>query len=97
MNNLPKQTGSGLGGDIYASARDTQLTSNRTLGDRYANVKMRASELYDEAREKVAVGARSTDEAVHNHPYYAMAAAVGVGILIGILVTRGRSSDVYRY
>lgn len=32
--------------------------------------------------------ARATDHAVHEHPYAAMSVAAGVGLLIGMLITR---------
>ena len=32
--------------------------------------------------------ARATDHAVHEHPYAAMGLAAGVGLLIGMLITR---------
>lgn len=32
--------------------------------------------------------ARATDEAVHEHPYAAMGVAAGVGLLLGMLISR---------
>jgi ElaB/YqjD/DUF883 family membrane-anchored ribosome-binding protein len=45
-------------------------------------------ELYGRVRDKTVEKARVVDETVHEHPYQAMGIALGVGILIGVLVTR---------
>jgi len=39
-------------------------------------------------RDKAVAGAKATDEAVHEHPYQAIAIGVGVGALIGYLLGR---------
>lgn len=44
-------------------------------------------------KEKVVEGAKVTDEAVHAHPYQAIAVALGVGVLIGYLVAHRRSRN----
>jgi len=48
----------------------------------------RGKEIYGQVREKAVQGARAADEAVHEHPYQAIAIGVGVGALIGFLVAR---------
>lgn len=48
----------------------------------------RISELYEGARKKVIAGAKSTDEAIRDNPYQALAIAAGAGILAGILLGR---------
>jgi ElaB/YqjD/DUF883 family membrane-anchored ribosome-binding protein len=45
-------------------------------------------ELYGRVREKAVEGAKAADEAMHEHPYEAIAIGVGVGALIGYLVAR---------
>jgi ElaB/YqjD/DUF883 family membrane-anchored ribosome-binding protein len=50
-------------------------------------------ELADDARALMAAtadvgGAKAADEAVHEHPYQAMAIALGVGMIIGYLAAR---------
>lgn len=77
--------------DIYSTATESPDFASRSMRDRVADVKVRCSEMYDEACEKVAEGARTTDEAVHNHPYSAIGMALGVGVLIGVLIGRPRS------
>lgn len=44
-------------------------------------------EIYGQARAKAVEGATAADQAVHEHPYQAIGIALGVGALIGYLVT----------
>jgi ElaB/YqjD/DUF883 family membrane-anchored ribosome-binding protein len=53
---------------------------------RLAAVVERSKELYGRVRDEAAEGAKATDEAVHRHPYQAVALGVGVGALIGHFV-----------
>jgi ElaB/YqjD/DUF883 family membrane-anchored ribosome-binding protein len=53
----------------------------------------RAKELAGRVRDKAVQGAKATDEAVHEHPYQAMAIALGIGALIGFLAARRCSRD----
>jgi ElaB/YqjD/DUF883 family membrane-anchored ribosome-binding protein len=55
----------------------------------------RAKVLAGRVREKAIEGAKAADEAVHEHPYQAMAIALGVGALIGYLAARrcSRNND----
>jgi len=48
----------------------------------------RGKEVYGRVREKTIEGARAADEAMHEHPYEAIAIGVGIGALIGYLVAR---------
>jgi ElaB/YqjD/DUF883 family membrane-anchored ribosome-binding protein len=48
----------------------------------------RAREIAGRARDKAIAGAKATDEAVHEHPYQAIAIGVGVGAIIGFLLAR---------
>ena len=45
------------------------------------------------AREKVVESAKAADEAVHEHPYQAIAIGVGVGMILGYLIGRRNSRD----
>ena len=38
--------------------------------------------------QKVAAGAKATDKVIREHPYESIGVAFGVGLLIGVLVTR---------
>jgi ElaB/YqjD/DUF883 family membrane-anchored ribosome-binding protein len=55
----------------------------------------RGREIYDGARDKAIEGTKAADAAVHNYPYQAITIGVGVGALIGFLVTCrcGRNRD----
>jgi ElaB/YqjD/DUF883 family membrane-anchored ribosome-binding protein len=48
----------------------------------------RGREIAGHVRDKAVAGAKATDEAVHQHPYQAIAIGVGVGAIIGYLVAR---------
>jgi ElaB/YqjD/DUF883 family membrane-anchored ribosome-binding protein len=48
----------------------------------------RGREIYGRVRQRAVEGARAADEAMHEHPYQAIAIGVGVGALIGYLVSR---------
>ena len=48
----------------------------------------RGKEIYGQVREKAAEGAKAADEAVHEHPYQAIGIALGVGAILGYLVSR---------
>lgn len=40
--------------------------------------------------EKTKEAARATDEYVHDHPWRAVGIAAGVGLVVGMLISRGR-------
>jgi len=48
----------------------------------------RAREIASDVRDKAVKGAKAADEAVHEHPYQAIAIGIGVGALIGFFVAR---------
>ncbi len=56
--------------------------------ERLSDALDRAKEIYGSVREKAVAGAKAADEAVHEHPYQAIAIGVGVGAVIGFLVAR---------
>lgn len=43
---------------------------------------------YHKLEEKALEGARATDKVIRQHPYESIGIAFGVGLLIGVLVTR---------
>ena len=45
-------------------------------------------EIYGRVREKAVEGAQAADVAVHAHPYQAIAIGVGLGALLGYLISR---------
>jgi ElaB/YqjD/DUF883 family membrane-anchored ribosome-binding protein len=48
----------------------------------------RAKEIGGCVRDKAVAGAKATDEAIHEHPYQAIAIGVGVGAILGFLLAR---------
>ncbi len=54
------------------------------LSDALATAKRNCREL----EEKAIAGAKATDKVIRQHPYQSMGVAFGVGLLIGVLVTR---------
>jgi ElaB/YqjD/DUF883 family membrane-anchored ribosome-binding protein len=40
--------------------------------------------------ESTKAAARATDEYVHDHPWRAVGIAAGVGLVVGMLISRGR-------
>jgi ElaB/YqjD/DUF883 family membrane-anchored ribosome-binding protein len=68
-------------------------------GERAEALRARASEALDHAKQRLhdaqtavanntRAAARATDDFVHEHPWGAIGAAVGVGFLVGLLVSR---------
>ncbi len=47
----------------------------------------RGKEVYGRVRDKAVEGARAADDAVHEHPYQAIGIAIGVGALVGYLIS----------
>jgi ElaB/YqjD/DUF883 family membrane-anchored ribosome-binding protein len=71
-----------------------QQTAN-AVGDRAKKVRERLSETLEAAKrtcrgleEKTREEARVTDKVIREHPYESIGIALGVGLLIGVLVTR---------
>lgn len=52
------------------------------------HAKAELKDLQEGAVHNAKRAARVTDEAVHQHPYASMGIAVGVGLLIGMLISR---------
>jgi ElaB/YqjD/DUF883 family membrane-anchored ribosome-binding protein len=48
----------------------------------------RMKETCHNLEDKVVAGAKATDKAIRTHPYESIGVAFGVGLLIGVLVTR---------
>jgi ElaB/YqjD/DUF883 family membrane-anchored ribosome-binding protein len=45
-------------------------------------------ETYQRFEDKAVAGAQATDKVIREHPYESLGVAFGVGLLIGVLVTR---------
>jgi ElaB/YqjD/DUF883 family membrane-anchored ribosome-binding protein len=82
-------------GTIADDARDLLAATADVGGEKVSEVRKRLAaalergkQLAGQARDKTVAAAKAADEAVHEHPYQAMAIAFGVGALIGFLAAR---------
>ncbi len=71
-----RETSSGLG----EKARDARARLAASLAS--------ARESLGHLNENAIAGAKATDRVIREHPYQSIGIALGVGILIGVLVTR---------
>ena len=95
MNNKQTQAISNDMGQLAEDAQALMAATSDAAGEkvkearkRLATALERGKEIYGRAREKVVEGAKAADEAVHEHPYQAIAIGVGVGAIIGYLLAR---------
>jgi len=80
-----------LAQDAHALLAATADVAGEKVGEarkRLAAALESAKQIGERVRDKAVAGAKATDEAVHAHPYQAIAIGVGVGALIGYLVSR---------
>jgi ElaB/YqjD/DUF883 family membrane-anchored ribosome-binding protein len=94
MNKHKHEAGNDLG-TLAEDARALMSATADVTGEKVADARKRltaalerAQEIAANVRDKAIAGAKATDAAVHEHPYKAMAIAMGVGALIGFLVAR---------
>jgi ElaB/YqjD/DUF883 family membrane-anchored ribosome-binding protein len=95
MNNASTER---LVGDLKTVARDAEDLLKTSAGEvsekaheiraRLTAAMERAKETCERLEEKAAAGVKATDKAVREHPYQSIGIAFGVGLLIGVLVTR---------
>ena len=82
-------------GTLAEDARALMAATADVAGEKVSEARKRLAaalesgkELYGRVRDKTVEGAKVVDETVHEHPYQAMGLAFGVGVIIGVLVTR---------
>ena len=78
---------------LMAATADATSEKVKEARGRLAAALERSKEICGCVREKVVEGAKATDEAIHEHPYQAIAIGVGVGALVGYLLGRRCSRD----
>jgi ElaB/YqjD/DUF883 family membrane-anchored ribosome-binding protein len=99
MNKPTPATGndlSSLAEDARALMAATADVAGEKVGEarnRLAAALERGKEIYGRVREKAVEGAKATDEAVHEHPYQAIAIGVGVGAILGYVFARRGSRN----
>ena len=59
-----------------------------TLRERFKSTQARLADVYADTKRQVVAGAHYTDETIRANPYPALAVAVGVGALLGVLIGR---------
>lgn len=84
--------------DLKLIVRDGQDLLKATAGDasdKAREMRTKVSAAIDSAKEtcerleeKAIAGAKATDKVIREHPYQSIGVAFGVGLLIGVLVTR---------
>jgi len=95
MNNVSTDR---LVSDLKTVARDTEDLLKASVGEmgdkaREARARLtgaleRAKESCERLQEKAVASAKATDKVIRDHPYQTIGIALGVGVLIGVLVTR---------
>jgi ElaB/YqjD/DUF883 family membrane-anchored ribosome-binding protein len=95
-------TGNGIGGDVQRAISGAEALLREAAasgGEKAAELRDRALAQLRSVREtledtgtavveKSVEAARATDDYVHQHPWQAIAAAAGLGLLIGVLIAR---------
>jgi ElaB/YqjD/DUF883 family membrane-anchored ribosome-binding protein len=82
-------------GQLAEDAQALMAATADATGEKVADARKRLAaalergkEIYGRAREKVVERAKAADQAVHEHPYQAIAIGVGVGAVLGFLMAR---------
>jgi ElaB/YqjD/DUF883 family membrane-anchored ribosome-binding protein len=84
MHALVEQAEKMIGSEIS----DQAGSALGNLRARFDTAQERLSEIYTDTRKKVVDGAKTTDKAIRANPYQSIAIATGVGVLIGLLLSR---------
>ena len=94
MNKETQATSNDIG-TLAEDARELLSATADVAGEKVGLARKRLAAALESAkhiaanvRDKAVAGAKAADEAVHEHPYQAIAIGVGVGALIGFLVAR---------
>ena len=89
-------------GQLAEDAQALMAATADVAGDKVTAARKRLAAALESAkavagkiRDKTVAGAKAADEAVHEHPYQAIAIGVGVGLVVGYLLSRrcSRSCD----
>lgn len=75
--------------DLLHSTADAAGDKARALRERLADAMEAARETCRKLEDKAAVGAKATDKLIRDNPYQSIGIAFGLGLLIGVLATRG--------
>ena len=82
-------------GQLAEDAQALMAATAEVAGEKVGQARKRLAAALESAkviagnvRDKAVAGAKATDEAVHDHPYQAIAVGVGVGVVMGYLIGR---------
>lgn len=82
-------------GQLAVDARALMAATADVAGEKVGEARKRlaaalesAKEIAANVRDKAVAGAKATDQAVHEHPYQAIAVGIGVGAVLGYLIAR---------
>lgn len=82
--------------DLKVLLHDAEQALSNTAGaagEKIAELRERMRDALEAGRAEATRRARQADEMVHEHPYYAVGIAAGIGALIGILISRSCSNS----
>jgi len=75
--------------DTVAASGDEKITAARSkLTEQLQAMRQQLAQMEETAVGRAREAARTTDEAVHRHPYGAMGLAAAAGVLLGLLASR---------
>jgi len=87
-------------GQLAEDAQALMAATADVAGDKVGQARKRLAAALESAkavaanvRDKAVAGAKAADEAVHEHPYQAIAIGVGLGVLVGYLLGRRGSRN----
>jgi ElaB/YqjD/DUF883 family membrane-anchored ribosome-binding protein len=79
-------------GSLAEDARALMAATADVAGEKVGEARKRLAAALESVKDKAVQGAKAVDEAVHEHPYQAIAIGVGVGAVLGYLLARRCSS-----
>lgn len=74
-------------GEQVKNAAQSMSESFSEASDQFQN---RLSDAWEAGRDKVAACAQATDRVIRDKPYQSIGIALGLGVLVGLLITRRR-------
>ena len=87
-------------GTLAEDARALMVATADVAGEKVSEARKRLAaaledgkEICGRVRDKALEGAKVADQAVHEHPYQAVAIAVGMGAILGYLLARRSCCD----